>query len=339
MFVLSGKNCWYLALVVILSISSVSAVRINEIELNPAGSDSENEFIELYSLENADLNGWVIQNSNGKNISLDFSFSGYYLIYTKYGFLTNDNQKISLINTNGDLVDQSSSLSDGHNDARSWQYCDSWIFASSTPGSVNSCQNQENKTDFYIKLEYDKEFRNGETLDIKVLSFNLEDSDYDLKIYLEHDGDIISEGYNSDLNMWKSGTYYLKEIISGPGNRSKTFELRVSDEYDKLKGVMDIIARLRKSQTAIEKDYQGTVRILEKEIINDTAEEENIISEVNDSSEIIKLGNPKDIKSQNVWKSKIEYIKQYSIYGFILLCIILVIFLIVKKAGDKKFKR
>ena len=52
-------------LIGLLLISCVSAIRINEVELNPEGTDAGNEWIELFSSEEIDLTGWTLKYATG----------------------------------------------------------------------------------------------------------------------------------------------------------------------------------------------------------------------------------------------------------------------------------
>jgi len=56
-----------LAVIILILLPIVKSVRINEVELNPAGTDSGNEWIELYSPVTVDLTGYLIHSSNGRN--------------------------------------------------------------------------------------------------------------------------------------------------------------------------------------------------------------------------------------------------------------------------------
>jgi len=119
-------------------------IRINEVELNPPGTDNGNEWIELYSSDNVTLEKWRIESSNGRNMTFNASFSGYYILIGSYNLLTNENNSLTLRDNNGNSIFSVSSLKDSANDARSWQYCDGeWIFTEDTKNSENNCQEDE----------------------------------------------------------------------------------------------------------------------------------------------------------------------------------------------------
>jgi hypothetical protein len=133
-------------LMIILCLSIASAVRINEVELNPTGTDNGNEWIELYSQQNAEINNWTIMNVKGKNFTLEGTFSGYLTLNTPHAFLANDKQKLILINQDKQRIDETPEISDNYNDPRSWQYCSEWILAESSKGEENNCA-EENVID------------------------------------------------------------------------------------------------------------------------------------------------------------------------------------------------
>jgi hypothetical protein len=123
----------------IFSINHVSAIRINEVELNPAGTDNGNEWIELYSDSNIDVTGWYLENVKGRNMSLNLSFSDYAVISTPYQFLTNTKQKLKLIDSEGNVIDETGEMTDSANDAKTWQFCTEWIFQEESIGEENNC--------------------------------------------------------------------------------------------------------------------------------------------------------------------------------------------------------
>jgi hypothetical protein len=118
-----------------------ASVRINEVELNPTGDDNKYEWIELYSQAPVDLTNSILLSSNGRNISLNVSFEGYYVLTTPYNFLTNKDNTLTLKNGAGVILDSTKSLTDNNNNDYSWQYClGNWTFANSSKGEENDCE-------------------------------------------------------------------------------------------------------------------------------------------------------------------------------------------------------
>ena len=73
------KKIAFLITLIIILISGVSAIRINEVEMNPAGKDYGNEWIELYSKEEVNLEGYKLMNNDGGELNLGGNFSGYFI--------------------------------------------------------------------------------------------------------------------------------------------------------------------------------------------------------------------------------------------------------------------
>jgi len=134
--------------IVILICAEVSAVRINEIEANPKGSDSGNEWIELYSKKKTEVSDLKIKNNDGEEIELsdlvdEEEFSGYLVIKFEGQWLDNKEERVYLYK-NEKLEDKTDLLDDEKNDERSWQFCDGkWEFKKSTDWEKNDCEKKE----------------------------------------------------------------------------------------------------------------------------------------------------------------------------------------------------
>ena len=192
----------------------VSAVKINEVELNPAGEDNKNEWLELYSASNIDLNGWHIENVKGKNLSLNDSFSGYKIITTPYNFLTNDKQKLILYDNTGNNMQETGIISDSANDGRSWQLCDDWVFIDSSKGEENNCENsdeevivEENETNEDAAEETDNDDKEIEEINSNTMSTPVKEQEITeiLEVIKLEPKDIKSS------KIWKSQTGKIKE--------------------------------------------------------------------------------------------------------------------------------
>lgn len=351
-------------------VSFVSAININEVELNPAGSDSGFEWIELYSSNEIDLNGWKIMNNDNQSLELNQSFNGYFIINLKGQWLDNSNEKVFLYNGNN-LISETILLSDSNNDNKAWQYCNgNWNFITQTKGSINSCssgnpqnntnqnntnQNNTNDDEDSISLSIDwneDDIVNGDEFDIEVSVENLEDKEYDVKIWIEDDGTVISDRYDEENDEWKSGTYYIDNFFQGPGDKSDEIKLKIRDAYSDFSGDAKIYFRTREGD-----ETSDDIEILEKEEDEETNNEENTeksnvskntgvsaksnppISSSSVTGNAIKLGNLESIeetKNENkessvIYESKNGKIKIYAIVGFAVLCLGLVILILFKK--------
>ncbi len=120
---------WYLAgLFLIVLVSFVSgAVKINEVELNPAGSNNATQWVEIInqdSLQN--LSGWYIKDRDGTKVSfpsLTLSNNSLYVLDNLSLFVTN-NESVFLFNNSNALQDATGNLSDSNpanGDIKTWQ--------------------------------------------------------------------------------------------------------------------------------------------------------------------------------------------------------------------------
>lgn len=125
-------------LIMILTVE-VSALRINEFESNPLGSDSGAEWVELYSEENVNLEGYLLENGDGAIYNLSGSFSGYYVVAFPGQWLDNNDETVYL-KLNGDIIDTAGPFADSKNNDQTHSFCDGeWKFTQSTKEAVNSC--------------------------------------------------------------------------------------------------------------------------------------------------------------------------------------------------------
>jgi hypothetical protein len=213
-----------------------------------------------------------------------------------------------------------------------------------------------------IELNWDdSEIINGQEFDIQVSASNLDDKDYDVKVFIYgEDNKIMSQTYNID--KWATSNNYVKQLFKGPEDEQKQVKLRINSNYKDFKGDAKIGCRIRVSGSSSYQEIKKDISILEgeskQENNGDANEDKTVIEEKQDiktetidksvkqapavqtsfiSEEVIKLGSNKaeteDIKTQNniVYESKNELIKKYSIYGFAFLCVILIILLVLIK--------
>ncbi|HEV3432728.1 MAG TPA: lamin tail domain-containing protein [Nitrososphaera sp.] len=137
-------------------------ILINEVELNPAGTDSGAEKVELYNPSNSavDLNGWTISSTAGRTSAIIVIGEGTtttttippggYLIVSdgdSQQWLDNTGgEVIELRNDSGILIDNVGPFSDIANDDATWQRSPdgeeqeeerNWVFSSGTLGGAN----------------------------------------------------------------------------------------------------------------------------------------------------------------------------------------------------------
>ncbi|NOJ27125.1 MAG: hypothetical protein DA330_03845 [Nitrososphaera sp.] len=146
-----------LLLAVSLPYSQVSAageVLINEIELNPSGTDAGSEMVELYNNSSSpvDIGGWTLSSTSGRTVVVTINEGttidpeGHVVIMASSQWLDNENEIIVLEDNNGRQVDEVGPFSDEKNDERTWQRVSdgagNWIFKNNTLDLPNSTSNQ-----------------------------------------------------------------------------------------------------------------------------------------------------------------------------------------------------
>lgn len=98
--------------------SDSGKIWINEFEQNPSGSDSDNEWVELYNsgTSDVDVTDWVVSSSDGSNTTVVLSgtiSAGGYMVVTNSGqWLDNSNEKVTLTDNAGTLIDETPVLDD-----------------------------------------------------------------------------------------------------------------------------------------------------------------------------------------------------------------------------------
>src|SRR3989344_3855966 len=288
-----------------------SAIRINEIMPNPSdGCNDCTEWIEIYA-QNENLTNYEINTTNEKT-----NFSAYiedFLIITKnktvflnyWGIseskviewkgisLLNSGESIFLFDNLSTLISNVAypSFSSHENKTYSLLSNSSWTICNEpSPGSVNSCQSQQNQTQNEtnqtqqnqtqntteqnqtsqtnqsiptIILAYPLEISWGESASIEIYAYNLDEATYDAKIYISDDGGVvISETYSFDEAKFKSSVYYVLGAFSGNSSR-KNFTIRTKEESE-FTGEANISVKLSKSgASSIYLEYSGKIKVVE----------------------------------------------------------------------------
>lgn len=277
--------------------------------------------------------------------------------------LNNDVDSVYLYNETGNLISNISWNSNIQSIGKSWAWNGTdWMTCNVTPGTPNSCEVQQQSpppndppaSDIEISLDYDDELTNGEELEVNIDLENLEDLDYDIKIYItpeDENDDRFSETYHEEEDVWKSGRYYVTEIVEGSGDESVTIKVRIDKDNDDFSGDAVITVKVRESDSEnIVIEMNDTITILEKEEEDDSSSSSTSSSSTSTStsstsnsntdsnsdninSNVIKLNSDssnetKDIKTGVVYKSKIEYFRDYSMYIFALVLLGVIVILI-----------
>jgi hypothetical protein len=137
-----------LFLIVLASPFVISNIYINEFESNPNGTDSGNEWIELYNngTSSVDISGWTVEDTGGliHTIPSLTSISGnnFYVLTLSIQTLTNAGETITLKNSTGFQIDQTPSLADTGDNITTWQRISDGVgtfqFRNETKGVTNN---------------------------------------------------------------------------------------------------------------------------------------------------------------------------------------------------------
>jgi hypothetical protein len=164
---INWRQCFLFTIVIILAIISINCspdngiipgriinianhVVINEVELNPPGSDSGHEWVELYNPTgiDIDISGWIIRSTGGGNtewINIPggtiISATGFFCYTHNKQWLDNESEIVILEDSENIEIDRTPSLSDNRDDYNSWtrepngqdtNSIDDWAFMTST---------------------------------------------------------------------------------------------------------------------------------------------------------------------------------------------------------------
>ncbi len=157
-----------LILIFVILILSVSAIRINEVEMNPKDDCYDcTEWAELYSETKINLSGYWIENSKSQIINLSGSGENYIKIDFGKRFLTNSGDKL-VLKKEGQVIDKTKIFKDDKNNDKTWQFCEKeWIFDEQTKGKENKCgdekeNDEEDNDESEEKEEDDSEEERGQ---------------------------------------------------------------------------------------------------------------------------------------------------------------------------------
>ncbi len=126
-------------LLTIILTDNAFALRLNEIESNPEGEDSGFEWVELYSAESVNLDGYVLDHDGrGGAVNLSGSFSGYFVFTFQNQWLRNTNETVYL-KLNGNVIDTAGPFSDNKKE-KTYVFCSgAWAFDLDTMNAENDC--------------------------------------------------------------------------------------------------------------------------------------------------------------------------------------------------------
>lgn len=143
----------------------VSALTITEVESNPAGKDSGNEWIELYSEEQISLDNYFLENGDGGIFTLNGSINGYLVIIFSGLWLDNSNETVFL-KRNNEIISIVPIFADAKNNDLTFRVCEEeWEMKDSTKGEENDCENLVELNDVPIEKNIENEFVEEKIID------------------------------------------------------------------------------------------------------------------------------------------------------------------------------
>jgi len=139
-----------LLFLLIILISNISAIIINEVEMNPIEGENGKEWVELYNNgeENTDLSGWKIYDNIGSRYTIPngtiIEVNDFYIIEFSSAVLNNKGDFVILYNNNGKEIDRTETLKDSSWSYETLQKCgEKWIFINNTKNKENNCEESE----------------------------------------------------------------------------------------------------------------------------------------------------------------------------------------------------
>jgi hypothetical protein len=134
-------------------------------------------------------------------------------------------------------------------------------------------------TEEKISLEIgwnDKNIINGEEFSIEIKVHDLEEKNYDLKVFILDSNDkIISQTYNNE--KWVTSNNYIKNIFSGSGDKDENIKLRINKNYKQFKGDAKIKARLRETgSSSYKKEEENIITIIKGKEETSNQEEKTV---------------------------------------------------------------
>ncbi len=207
----------------LLILPNISAIIITEIELNPTGTDAGNEWIELYSENEINLEGYKIINNDGKEINLSGSFLGYYAYISSKQWLDNEDEKVFLYK-GSELVDETDLLKDSWNDGRTWQLCNLWESKEQTKGKENNCTKEVVKEEKVVEEEKQEKVDVEDKTDLKEESSDKNINDEELLI--EENGEKQEKNIeNISLGVIKLNSKSIKSVNDNKNSDKNSYAL------------------------------------------------------------------------------------------------------------------
>ena len=205
----------------------------------------------------------------------------------------------------------------------------------------NEDENKEEENigekDNKITLDWNKEeIINGVEFEIKINGVK----DKDVRLWIEKNNEIITERYDENNEEWKSGLFYINNF------NEEIILLRIKNKFSDFDGEATIKVKIRDNNEQSENIVILASEFLEKSnenksiVVAKENDSEYTISSMEGDKEIIQLGTGKvveqideryGVRDSIIYESKTEKIKIYALFGFVLLCVVIGIFVVWRK--------
>ena len=134
-------------ILLIFVLPNILALELSEVEPNPPGADTGNEWIELYSEQEVNLESYFLENNDGKTRSLNGSFTSYLVVSFDSQWLDNSDEKV-ILKKGDEIIDETILLKDDKNNDFSWNKCEGgWLFIESTKEGENNCVGEKQQAE------------------------------------------------------------------------------------------------------------------------------------------------------------------------------------------------
>jgi hypothetical protein len=138
-------------LLFVLLISMASAIKINEVEMNPVDGKEGIEWVELYNDGGeVDISLWELYDGliGPKNIftipsGIILGEGEYYVAELSKTVLNNDGDFVTLYNLEEEEIDKTQMIKETKWSIETWQWCGDWKLAEATKGEENDCEKDE----------------------------------------------------------------------------------------------------------------------------------------------------------------------------------------------------
>lgn len=173
----------------------------------------------------------------------------------------------------------------------------------------------------FILVESPLEIENGREIEVSCKYGNTDSGD--VKIYIEFQGELISEIYDSSEKSWKSGVYY--------SSMEDRYRIRIKKDFSDVSGDATLVWKLRKSSKVVDEGSAGIKIGLAKEKGEETEEvtQQEEVAAPRDAGPVL-LNSPGE-KEVLVYESRNERVRKNIVFVFCGVLIVLLAYALMKR--------